>query len=172
MKDGSSSAGSDYVNTENMGSDEELRHDSRLCTSKTSLHSFKCAFGTEPFEPNCRYYFEVKLLKGTNFKIGIAESQCRDEPDVAFSDGTKGYAYYSNGQLRHNSKGSGQIYGETFRCKDTIGCYVDLVEGVVFFSKNGLVFGDAFRGDYLMNKTFYPACCCLTKGESFEVLVP
>ena len=149
----------------------------RLCISRTSLHSFKCAFGTEAeaFYPGNRYYFEVKLRKGHNFKIGICEESCLREPDQAFSDTTGGFAYYSNGQLRHGSKGQGDFYGDTFRANDTIGCYVDLVAGHMFFSKNGQIYSDAFVGNKtLLNpeKIFYPACCCLTKGESFELLVP
>jgi hypothetical protein len=44
-----------------------------------------------------RYYFEIKCVKGSNFKIGIAESAGRSDPDVAFSDTEYGWAYYSNG---------------------------------------------------------------------------
>ena len=63
---------------------------------------------------------------------------------MAFCDKDQGWGYYSNGQTRHNSKGTGEQYGETFKGKDTIGVYVDLVSGCLFFSKNGRVYGDAF----------------------------
>lgn len=153
----------------------DLTHMSqRLCKATTSMHSFKTAFGTEPLNVGRRYYFEVRCIKGSNFKIGIAESKARSEPDIAFSDGDQGWAYYSTGQTRHNSKGFGEHYGETFKAKDIIGVYVDLVKGVLFFSKNGKIFGDAFSGlQFLIkSKVFYPACSCLTKEESFEVLYP
>ncbi len=48
--------------------------------------------------------------------------------DFAFSDTNDGWAYYSTGQLRHNSKGEGPKYGESYRAKDTIGVYVDLID--------------------------------------------
>jgi hypothetical protein len=122
----------------------------------------------------------VKFLKGSNFKIGVSRSKRSKE--IAFSDTEDGWAYYSNGQLRHNSKGEGQKYGEIFRGKDTIGVYIDLIEvifqtltslqGLIFYSKNGKVFGDAFRDPELLKQELYPACCCLTKGESFELLFP
>jgi hypothetical protein len=53
--------------------------------------------------------------------------------------------------------------------------YVDLVDGCLFFAKNGIIYDDAFRGNKSLTdptKTFYAACCCLTKEESFEMLVP
>ena len=56
-----------------------------------------------------------------------------------------------------------------------VSVYVDLVEGCLFFAKNGKIYDDAFRGsDSLTDPTkiFYAACCCLTKGESFEMVVP
>ena len=76
--------------------------------------------------PGFRYYFEVKFIKGSNFKIGV--SKTRRNREIAFSDTEDGWAYYSNGQLRHNSKGEGLKYGDIFRGKDTIGVYVDLIE--------------------------------------------
>ena len=76
--------------------------------------------------PGMRYYFEVKFLKGSNFKVGI--SKTRRNLDIAFSDTEDGWAYYSNGQLRHNSKGDGPQYGEIYRGKDTVGVFVDLVD--------------------------------------------
>ena len=69
----------------------------RLCRATTSMHSFKTAFGTQPLSVGERYYFEIKCVKGSNFKIGIAESVARLNPDVAFSDGDQGWAFYSNG---------------------------------------------------------------------------
>lgn len=50
------------------------------------MHSFKTAFGTQSLSVGQRYYFEIKCVKGSNFKIGIAESEARLDPDVAFSD--------------------------------------------------------------------------------------
>jgi molecular chaperone DnaK (HSP70) len=66
------------------------------------------------------------------------------------------------------------VYGEPFKGQDTIGVYVDLVKGVVFFDKNGRVYGDAFASWRFTDPTnvFYAACSCLTKDETFEVLYP
>lgn len=54
-----------------------------------------------------------------------------------------------------------------------IGVYVDLAEGALFFAKNGKIFTkNAFEGTALLKRQFYPAACCLTKNEMFEVLEP
>jgi hypothetical protein len=90
------------------------------------MHSFKSVYGNQSLTPGFRYYFEIKFIKGSNFKVGV--SKTRRSLNVAFSDTEDGWAYYSNGQLRHNSKGEGPKYGETFRGKDTIGVYIDMIE--------------------------------------------
>lgn len=76
--------------------------------------------------PGSRYYFEVKFLKGSNFKIGVCST--RRNTDIAFSDTEEGWAYFSLGQLRHNSKGLGLKYGQRFKENDVVGVYVDLIE--------------------------------------------
>ena len=70
-------------------------------------HCFKSAFGTEELLPNHRYYFEIKCVKGNNFKIGIATAQAKQSPNSGFSDTDQGFAFYSTGTLRHASKGTG-----------------------------------------------------------------
>lgn len=87
--------------------------DARIIESKTSLHSFKTVYSTEPMVQGNRYYFEVKFLKGCNFKIGVCKNKRHVE--TSFCDYPEGYGYYSAGQLRNGSKTSGLKYGETFR---------------------------------------------------------
>eukprot|EP00347_Sterkiella_histriomuscorum_P015071 403358421 len=156
--------------TRNISENLDISDDERICTSKTSMNSFKSCYGSTLMLPGFRYYYEVKFIKGSNFKIGVSRSKRNLE--IAFSDVEDGWAYYSNGQLRHNSKGEGLNYGSIFRGKDVIGVFVDLVEGKLFFSKNGKIFKDAYRDEELTKQPLYPACSCLTKGESFELLFP
>ena len=87
----------------------------RVCRAMNQEHCFKSAFGTEALEPHHRYYFEVKCVKGSNFKIGIATDLARNTPNQAFCDTDQGFAYFSTGSLRHASKGSGPSYGEKYK---------------------------------------------------------
>ena len=65
--------------------------------------------------------------------------------NLAFSDGEYGWAYYSSGYLRHNSGGDGIQYGESFGVGNVIGIYLDLIEGKLFFSKDGKHFPVAYE---------------------------
>ncbi len=97
----------------------------RVCTSRTSLHSFKTTYGTSQMLPGQRYHYAVRIKQGSNFKIGVCTT--RDTLDAAFSDTENGWAYYSKGSLRHGSKAEGPNYGESYTTGDIIGVYVDLV---------------------------------------------
>ncbi len=67
----------------------------RVCTSRTSMHSFKTTYGNMPLMPGFRYHYSIRILKGSNFKIGV--SRTRNTLDAAFSDSEDGWAYYSGG---------------------------------------------------------------------------
>ena len=143
-----------------------------LIVSQTSLNSFKTVYSAQPFPRGTRHYFEVRFLHGCNFKIGI--SKTNEVVENAFCDSSDGYGLYSAGCLRNGSKTQGRKYAQSFRGTkdhDTIGVYVDTVDGKVFFSKNGRVFETAFEGPELQ-ADIYAACACLTKDESFELLYP
>ena len=109
------------------------------------------------------------MIKGTNFKIGVSRKAI--DFNLAFSDTDKGWAYYSSGYLRHNSGGSGANYGEAFNEGDTVGVFVDLESGNLFFSKNGKVYGVAYNTKDFLTGELYPACCCLSKDEAFELVM-
>ena len=87
----------------------------KICRSINQEHCFKSAFGTEALERNHRYFFEIKCVRGTNFKFGIATELAKKTPNMSFSDTDQGFAYFSNGALRHASKGSGARYGDKFK---------------------------------------------------------
>ena len=105
------------------------------------------------------------MVKGSNFKVGVATRKCNLE--FAFSDCEWGWAYYNSGYLRHNSGGDGPKYGEAYKEGDVIGVYLDLIDGRIFFSKEGKVFPVAYEDKKLLDLEIYPACCTLSKDECY-----
>jgi len=95
------------------------------------MHSFKTTYGNVSLLPGFRYHYAVRIIKGSNFKIGV--SRTTKILDNAFSDTEDGWAYYSGGQLRHASKGEGPKYGESFQAEDVIGVYIDLKDVSILF---------------------------------------
>ena len=88
----------------------------------------------------------MRIKKGNNFKIGV--STARNILDAGFSDSEQGWAYYSNGSLRHGSKAEGPMYGESYTTGDIIGVYVDLVK-----VRSIICVFSSFRGNFSSPRT-------------------
>lgn len=66
-----------------------------------SIGPFKSAYGEFDLIPGGIYSWQIEVVRGTNFKIGIAKKKDELVCDKAFSDDQDGYAFYSYGQLRN-----------------------------------------------------------------------
>mmetsp|Transcript_24082 Transcript_24082/g.27273 ORF Transcript_24082/g.27273 Transcript_24082/m.27273 type:complete len:179 (+) Transcript_24082:194-730(+) len=132
--------------------------------------SFKTCLGALKMLPGRRYYFELKITHGSYFKIGVTKS--KESLDKAFSDFKTGWAYYKTGQLRNNSNGSGPNYGENFGQGDTIGVFLDTIDGILGFTKNGKYFGTAYQSQEFAEGEIYPACACLSKDDCCQLITP
>ena len=74
---------------------------------KSSVGVYKNNYADFIMERSGSYYWEVKILKGTYFKIGIIRHSEIPNVKKAFSDNKDGYAYYSTGKLRNGSNKDG-----------------------------------------------------------------
>ena len=74
----------------------------------TSVGPYKNNYADVVLEKNNVYYWEIKIIKGNYFKIGIMKaSALADFKGKAFSDSPNGYAYFSTGKLRNGSNNTG-----------------------------------------------------------------
>ena len=89
--------------------------------------------------------------------------------DQAFSDTSKGYAFF-DGQVRHNSNGSGGKYGVKIKANDTVGICLNQNEGTIKFLINGFDFGEAFKADELKAGEWYPAVAPIYKTDEVILL--
>jgi hypothetical protein len=74
---------------------------------KTSVGVYKNNYSDFVMDRNGVYYWEIKILKGTYFKIGIVKQSEIPNVKKAFSDIKDGYAYYSTGKIRNGSNKDG-----------------------------------------------------------------
>lgn len=85
------------------------------------MGTYKNSYGDLLMEKNQIYYWEVKIIQGTYFKIGIIKEDHIDQiKKKAFSDIPEGYAYFSIGQLRNGSNTTGTAFGSGYGPGDTI----------------------------------------------------
>ncbi|KAF0496902.1 SPRY-domain-containing protein [Gigaspora margarita] len=121
-----------------------------------------------PIPPHCKlFYFEVDIIdEGKNKIIGIGF--CEKEVDLSRMPGWDdcSWGYHSDdGKLFFHS-GRGKPYGPLFSTGDTIGCCLNFKNNTVFYTKNGISLGIAFRN---LKGTLYPCVGLRSQGGSIEV---
>ncbi|OUM63879.1 hypothetical protein PIROE2DRAFT_43076 [Piromyces sp. E2] len=114
------------------------------------------------------FYFEVTIInKGRNGYIGIGF--CTASVDLRKLPGWENNSWGYHGDDGHSFcfSGTGKAYGPTFTTKDTIGCCINFMDMTVFYTKNGVNLGIAFR-DIKNDSLYYPAIGLRTPGEVVE----
>ncbi|KAJ3351665.1 Ran-binding protein 9 [Allomyces javanicus] len=140
-----------------------------------------------PIPPECGiFYYEVEIVsKGTDGYIGIG--LCGPHVSLNRLPGWEPHSYGYHGDDGHIFAGSGQgkIYGQTYGTGDVVGCGINFTSGDVFFTKNGLFRGVAFRNVKVdpnaptsrsanaqpvgLPRALFPCVGMRTKGEAIRV---
>lgn len=87
---------------------------------KTSVGVYKNNYADFVMERNGVYYWEIKIYKGSVFKIGIIKQSEIPNVKKAFSDIKDGYAFYSAGKLRNGSNKDGDDFKKGYGPGDTV----------------------------------------------------
>ncbi|RIB09735.1 hypothetical protein C2G38_247696 [Gigaspora rosea] len=123
---------------------------------------------SHPISPQCKlFYFEVNIIdEGKNKAIGIGfwEKMVKLNKMPGWSNRSWGY-HGDNGKFFCCSK-SGQPYGSLFSTGDTIGCCLNFKNNTVFYTKNGINLGIAFRD---LKDILYPCVGSWSQDASIEL---
>ena len=139
-----------------------------LCIDSTG--PYKTVLGNYLLIPGNISYWEIKILKGAYFKIGVIKTAAKAQViKGSFSDTDDGWSFLSIGELRHNSDKTGKIYGTPYSVGDTVGVLFDQFKGKLGYFINNKYSGDAFIDKNFAKDTFYPAISVLVKGEKFSL---
>ncbi|KAF8953208.1 Ran-binding protein 9 [Entomortierella lignicola] len=171
--DGSSTSGS------SSGSDSSYENDSsvsikmerRSCRYQipTKWSSVAKTDKTELSEDDLQcgvYYFEVLIKsKGKQGYIGIGV--CNATVDLNRLPGwePQSWGYHGDDGNSFEGCGNGRPFGPVFTTGDVIGCGVNFRDMTLFFTKNGVHLGVAFRN---LKGTLYPTVGMRTVGEVVE----
>ncbi|XP_048858219.1 ATP-dependent RNA helicase DDX1 [Brienomyrus brachyistius] len=117
-----------------------------------------------------KYYYEVSCHDQGLCRVGWSTGQA----SLDLGTDRHGFGFGGTGKKSHNKQFDS--YGEEFTMHDVIGCYLDLDNGYVSFSKNGKDLGLAFEiPQNLKNQPFFAACVLKNAelqfnfgGESFK----
>jgi len=105
------------------------------------------------------------LNKGRDGYIGIG--LCHKTVPLSRLPGWEMGSWGYHGDDGHSfaCSGQGKAYGPTFTTGDVVGCCCDYVKNEVFFTKNGMHLGPAFK-DVLKDGAVFPCVGLRTPGES------
>ncbi|RIB21985.1 hypothetical protein C2G38_2033957 [Gigaspora rosea] len=120
-----------------------------------------------PIYPKCGiFYFEIRINKGTNGLIGIGF--CTKTIDTNSMPGwdNESWGYHNDGNFYYDS-GKSNPYGPSFTKDDTIGCCLNFKRKTVFYTKNSVNLGIAFRD---LEEVIYPCIGLQSQNSSVEVI--
>lgn len=163
-------------NSKNQNPRLKLANDMRSTVEvTTSVGPYKNNYADTIMEKNNVYYWEIKIIKGNYFKIGVMKADALvDFKGKAFSDSTSGYAYYSAGKLRNGSNSTGTDFrkGEGYGPGDVIGVEFNTREGKLSFSVNGSPLATAFTVADFKKGGYVASVAALIEGSKYALTIP
>lgn len=114
------------------------------------------------------YYYEVKIVsKGKDGFIGIGFSE-GNVPLCRLPGWEKNsYGYHGDDGNAFESCGTGKSYGPKFTTGDTIGCGYNIINRHIFYTKNGVSLGIAFK-QVQTEEQLYPSIGLRAPGEILD----
>lgn len=110
-----------------------------------------------------KYYYEATVTDEGLCRVGWSTNQASRDL------GTDKWGFGFGGTGKKSNNKQFDDYGEAFGMHDVIGCYLDLDNYSVSFSKNGQQLGNAFTiNQQLRNSAFYPAVVLKNAEMSFN----
>ena len=143
-------------------------------TVSTSVGVYKNNYADFVMDNQRIYYWEVKILKGTYFKIGIIKHTEIPNVKRAFSDLKEGFAYYSTGKLRNGSNKdvAGLDLKKGYGPGDTVKIRFDPKEGKLFFGLNDAPLEEAFTSQEFKKGGYVAAVGALLEGSRYSFTLP
>ncbi|KAF9917025.1 hypothetical protein BX616_002132 [Lobosporangium transversale] len=120
-----------------------------------------------PIPPQCGvYYYEVMIKsKGQKGYIGIGVCSAMVPLDRLPGWEPQSWGYHGDDGNSFGGCGNGRPYGPVFTTGDVIGCGINFRDMSLFYTKNGVYLGVAFRD---LKGTLYPTVGMRTAGEVVE----
>lgn len=109
-----------------------------------------------------KYYYEATVTDEGLCRVGFSTLS------ASLDLGTDRFGFGFGGTGKKSNNKQFDDYGEAFGMQDVIGCYVDIGNGEIKFSKNGKDLGIAFRNDIIKKDIIFPAVVLKNAEMSFN----
>ncbi|KAE8605132.1 hypothetical protein XENTR_v10014981 [Xenopus tropicalis] len=151
VKTGSTVLNKWQMNPYDRGSSFAIGSDGLCCQSREikEWHGCRSTRGVN----KGKYYYEVSCHDQGLCRVGWSTLQA----SLDLGTDKFGFGFGGTGKKSHNKQFDN--YGEEFTMHDTIGCYIDIDNGTVKYSKNGKDLGLAFQiPAHLKNQAVFASC--------------
>lgn len=138
----------------------------------TSVGVYKNNYSDHVMDKHHIYYWEIKILKGTFFKIGVLKHTEINNVKRAFSDIKDGYAYYSTGKLRNGSNKDGIDFKKGYGPGDVVKVRFNPNEGKLYFAVNEEDMQEAFTSEDFKKGGFVAAVGALMEDSRYSLTLP
>ncbi|UYV62061.1 DDX1 [Cordylochernes scorpioides] len=140
------------------GSALAVSPDGLTCQSREFKEWHGCR-STKGVQNNGKYYYEAKVTDEGLCRVGWSTLA------AALDLGTDKQGFGFGGTGKKSFGKQFDSYGESFGMHDVIGCYLDLDNGIIKFSKNGKDLGNAFNIPPNLRKSAFYAAVVLKNAE-------
>jgi hypothetical protein len=154
----------DWTNVSNF-CELELKGGSVHCVESRPKYAY--AIGNHRLTAGEKYYWEIQLVNGVNFKLGVIKSGGAMKKDY---DSKDVFTFSSRGVLHSANFEKGENTDIQFSAGDVVGVLFDGEKGVMSYSLNRKKIGTFFLSLALKTETFYPLACLMSEGEVLTVL--
>jgi len=149
-------------------SEVTLRGGWALCNSSKAGYLY--IVGNHRLIPDCKYFWEISLETGVNFKIGVvrAGATMADSLDLK-----EAYVLTSRGVVQSavQDKPEKEEDSQIKYCSgDKVGVFYDGQKGTIIYYINGRKLGTFFVSSAFKKETFLPVVCMMTEGELLSVV--
>lgn len=150
------------LNVWDRGSSMAITPDGLRCQSREQKEWHGCR-ANKGVHSSGKYYFEATVTDEGLCRVGWST------PMASLDLGTDKYGFGFGGTGKKSNNKQFDNYGEAFGLNDVIGCYLDLDNLTVSFSKNGSQLGKAFQiSPQLKTSSFFPAVVVKNAEMSFN----
>jgi len=118
------------------------------------------------------YYWEIKILKGNYFKIGVIKQSEIINVKKAFSDIKDGFAFYSAGKLRNGSNKDGENFSRGYGPGDIVKVRFNPKEGTLNFGLNDEPLEKAFSCNEFKKGGYVAAVGALMEDSRYSLTLP
>lgn len=136
-----------------------------LCISGKPKYAY--AVGQQKLLPGGKYYWEILLENGVNFKVGVVKASSTFDLDLEIKEAC---TLSSRGFIQTPNFEKGEDTHQKYSAGDKLALFYDGEKGSLTYFLNEKRIGILYLSISFKTDPYYPVVCLLTEGEMLSAL--